>query len=156
MLVGVISDTHGLLREQACAALRGADLIVHAGDVGSLDVLERLRRIAAVRAVRGNTDTGGWAAQLPVTDLVDLGPGSLLLVHDLGGLDAHPWTLGASAVVSGHTHRPHQYTEGGCLFFNPGSAGPRRGGLPITVGRLWVSGAQIRPEVVKLEVGCHV
>ena len=150
-LVGVISDTHGLLRPEAIAALRGCDLIVHAGDVGSPDVLDRLRELAPVRAVRGNIDTQSWARQLPETEVVEAGALLLWVLHDIAALDLDP-AAGFAAVIFGHSHKPSSEMRGGALYFNPGSAGPRRFKLPVTVGRLRVAGRSIRPEIVELAV----
>jgi putative phosphoesterase len=151
-LVGVISDTHGLLRPEAMAALEGSHLIVHAGDVGSPDVLDRLGALAPVRAVRGNIDTGGWVARLPETEAVEAGGLLLWLLHDIAALDLDPAADGFAAVIFGHSHKPTVETLGGVLHFNPGSAGPRRFKLPVTVGRLRIAAGSIRPEIVTLDV----
>lgn len=158
----MISDTHGLLREEAVRALAGSDLILHAGDVGDADILERLGRIAPVRAVRGNTDAGALAASLPATDIVDLGglaggagdapTGPLAyLLHELDLLDLDLAASGFAVVVHGHTHRPAIDVRDGVLYFNPGAAGHRRFRLPVTVGRLTVRGARVEPLIVELE-----
>jgi putative phosphoesterase len=146
--IGVISDTHGLLREEAVAALEGVDAIIHAGDVGGPDILERLRAIAPVFAVRGNTDYGQFGASLPSSEVVTLraeasGAGSTLayVVHDIAELEVEPSAAGFAVVVYGHSHRPAVETRGGVLYFNPGAAGPRRFDLPVTVGMLRVSSA---------------
>ena len=151
--IGVISDTHGLLRDEAMAALRGSDLILHAGDVGDPDILTRLSEIAPVFAVRGNTDHGDWASRLPATEAVELVPGVLAyMVHDIDTLDIDPSGGGIAVVVYGHSHRPASEQRGGALYFNPGAAGHRRFTLPITVGRLHVSDAgEISAEIVSLE-----
>ena len=160
--IGIVSDTHGILREEALEALRGSDLIIHAGDIGSLEVLERLRAIAPVRAVRGNTDYGEVAAALPNTDVVDLSApdGSLsqegrgpvaYVLHGHLGLDLDPEASGFRVVVSGHTHEPLIREQAGVLYFNPGSAGPRRFTLPVTVGRLLVDGESVEAEIIDLE-----
>jgi uncharacterized protein len=150
-LVGVISDTHGLLRPQAVAALRGVDLIVHAGDVGRPEVLEELRRLApTTHAVRGNIDTQAWAAGLPATLTVEVGAVRLLILHDIADLD--PAAAGFAMVIFGHSHKPAIETRNGVLHLNPGSAGPRRFRLPVTVARLRVSGSVIHPEIVALDV----
>jgi putative phosphoesterase len=146
----VISDTHGLLRPEAVAALRGSDLIIHAGDIGSPEVLPELRRLAPVLAVRGNVDREPWADALPLTEVVEAGGVSIYLLHDLRALDLDPKAAGFVAVVSGHTHRPVQERRGEVLFFNAGSAGPRRFRLPISVGRLIVRGKEVRSELVTL------
>lgn len=160
-VIGVISDTHGLLREEAIEALSGSDLILHAGDVGDMGILRRLGEIAPVRAVRGNTDHGDIAAALPETDVVDLtsptggvtteGRGPLAyLMHGHQELDLDPVTAGFRVLINGHTHEPSLVERQGVLYFNPGSAGPRRFDLPVTVGRLHVEGVDVRAEVVDL------
>ena len=149
-LVGVISDTHGLLRPQAVAALRGVGLIVHAGDVGRPEVIEELRRLAPTHAVRGNVDTEAWAGGLPATLAVEVGAVRLLILHDIADLD--PAAAGFAAVIFGHSHKPAIETRNGVLYLNPGSAGPRRFRLPVTVARLRVSGSVIQPEIVALDV----
>jgi uncharacterized protein len=135
-IVGLISDTHGLLRRQALDALRGSDLIVHAGDVGSAEIITALEAIAPVVAVRGNTDVEAWARSLPETAVAEAGDVSIYVLHDLQALDLDPAKAGFSLVVTGHTHKPLKLERGGVLFVNPGSAGPRRFSLPITVARL--------------------
>jgi putative phosphoesterase len=133
--VGIISDTHGLLRPEAVQALDGSDLILHAGDVGSEDVLERLRQIAPVVAVRGNIDSAAWAQQLPMTTAVELGEHWIWMLHDLTSLDLDPTRSGFGTVIYGHSHQPAQRTKNGVLYLNPGSAGPRRFRLPISLVR---------------------
>jgi putative phosphoesterase len=150
--IGVISDTHGLLRPQAIAALKGSILIIHAGDVGSPDILDALRQIAPVFAVRGNVDKGSWARRLPETEVVQVDGVSLYILHILDGLDLDPPTAGFHAVISGHTHRPKMETNDGVLYFNPGSAGPRRFDLPVSVGRLALADGKLRGEIVDLQV----
>ncbi len=150
LLIGVISDTHGLLRPEAVEALRGSRHIIHAGDVGSPDILEKLFQIAPVTAVRGNIDKEAWARILPETEVIELGGISIYALHDLARLDLKPQAAGFSAVISGHTHRPQQETRDGVLFFNPGSAGPRRFKLPISVGRLVIENGKVRGELVEL------
>jgi putative phosphoesterase len=150
-VVGVISDTHGLMRASALDALRGVDLIVHAGDIGSKDVVVALEEIAPVRLVRGNTDVEAWSRTLPATDVVEVGEHKICVVHDLGTLGLDPEAAGVSVVVSGHSHKPRQVVQRGVLYFNPGSAGPRRFQLPIGVGRLVLQGRQVRGELVRLE-----
>jgi putative phosphoesterase len=152
VMVGVISDTHGLIRPQALAALVGSDLIIHAGDVGKPEVVERLRELAPTFAVRGNIDTGSWAARLPLTRRLEVGGLRLFVLHEIAQLDLDPASAGFAAVVFGHSHRPLIETRGGVLFLNPGSAGPRRFKLPITVARIRVSDRQMRPEIVELQV----
>ena len=151
-LLGVISDTHGLMRPEAIAALRGSDLIIHAGDVGTADVLDRLREIAPTFAIRGNVDRGEWADRLPPTDIVEVGELLFYVVHNIADLDLDPPTAGFAAVVFGHSHKPAIETRDGVLYLNPGAAGPRRFKLPVTVARVRVEGREVRPEIVELEV----
>ncbi len=151
-VVGVISDTHGLLRPEAIAALRGSDMIIHAGDVGRPDVLEALRVLAPTFAVRGNVDTQTWAEKLPTTEVVEVGPLLIWMLHDIAELDLDPVAAGFAVVVYGHSHKPSIETREDVLYLNPGSAGPRRFRLPVTVARLHVSGTIIRPEIVELVV----
>lgn len=136
--VGVIADTHGLLRPWALEALAGVDLILHAGDVGQPDVLERLRLVAPTIAVRGNVDTSPWGRTLPDTEVVEVGGRSLYLLHDRTALDLDPRAAGFAAVIFGHSHRPEATERHGVLYLNPGSAGPRRFSLPISIARLVV------------------
>jgi uncharacterized protein len=149
MHIGVISDTHGLLRPQAIRAFRGCQHIVHAGDVGAREILEELKAIAPVTAIRGNIDPEAWA-ELPETELVELGGVSIYVLHDLSKLDLKPEAAGVKVVISGHSHVPKQETRRGVLYFNPGSAGPRRFKLPITVGRLLIAGGEVGGEIVKI------
>jgi putative phosphoesterase len=149
-LVGVISDTHGLLRPEALVALQGAHYIIHAGDVGDPDILVQLAKIAAVTAVRGNVDREKWASQLPATNVLEVGTAAIYVLHDVGRLDLDPGSARFSAVIFGHSHRPSQEMRNGVLFFNPGAAGPRRFSLPVTAGRLRVAGGKLSAEVVTL------
>lgn len=160
-IIGVISDTHGLLREEALTALAGVDLILHAGDVGDVGIIRRLSEIAPVRAVQGNTDSGEVIAALPETDVVDLtspngsvsteGRGPLAyLTHGHLELDLDPAAAGFRVLVHGHTHTPAAVDRDGVLYFNPGSAGPRRFNLPVTVGLLRVHGLDVAPEILEL------
>jgi uncharacterized protein len=135
-ILGLISDTHGLLREEAVRALRDCDLILHAGDVGAPEILDTLREMAPVIAVRGNVDNGRWAETLPSTEIIQAGPTSIYMLHILEDLDIHPTTAGFQLIVSGHSHKPGQTEKGGVLYVNPGSAGPKRFQLPVTVARL--------------------
>jgi putative phosphoesterase len=150
MTVGVISDTHGLLRPEAIVALMDCELIVHAGDVGNPEILERLRAIAPTVAVRGNVDTSAWAMSLPLTEVVAVGDLQLYMLHDLAQLDLDPKAAGFAAVISGHTHRPVAETRNGVLYLNPGSAGPRRFRLPTTVARLEVAGSRLSHHLIEL------
>ncbi len=149
---GVISDTHCLLRPEAAAALRGCDGIIHAGDVGSPEVLEALVGIAPVFAVRGNNDRGAWAEALPETSVVEVGPCLAYVVHDRAELDLDPAAAGFAAVITGHSHRPDASREDGVLFLNPGSAGPRRFTLPIALARLEVRDGRLSHEIVELDL----
>ena len=148
MIVGVISDTHGLLRPEAVEALRGCDLIVHAGDVGAPEILERLEAIAPTTAVRGNVDTQPWARALPLTEVVEAGSLQLYVLHDLAALDLDARAAGFAAVISGHSHTPAADTHDGVLYLNPGSAGPRRFSLPICLALLHVTGTRLRHEFI--------
>ena len=135
-MIGVISDTHGLLRPQALDALEGSSLILHAGDVGDPDILVALESLAPVIAIRGNTDRGEWSRSLPETRVVEVDGALLYLIHDLSLLDLAPEAAGIGGVIFGHTHLPELREKSGVLYFNPGSAGPRRFDYPVTVGRL--------------------
>lgn len=146
----MISDTHGLLRPAALAALQGSELIIHAGDIGSPEVLEGLGRIAPVSAVRGNNDRDPWAHALPLTEVVDIGDRLVYLLHDIADLDVDPAAAGMAAVITGHSHKPLAEMRDGVLFLNPGSAGPRRFRLPITVARLAVVDGRLETEIVHL------
>jgi putative phosphoesterase len=148
--IGVISDTHGLLRPEAVEALRGSDHIIHAGDVGDPAILEKLNQIASVTAVRGNVDTGVWSRQLPLTDVLEVDGVSFYVLHILDELDLKPEAAGFVAVIYGHSHKPHSEMKNGVLYFNPGSAGPRRFDLPITVGKLIVQDGSIHSEHIQL------
>jgi len=150
-IIGVISDTHGLLRAEAVETLQGSDLIVHAGDVGTPEILEALRAIAPVTAVRGNVDAGSWARRLPKTEVLEVDGVSIYVLHILEELDVKPEAAGMSAVVYGHSHMPKQERKNGVLYFNPGSAGPRRFHLPVSVGKLVVGAGTVRGEIVELE-----
>lgn len=151
MIVGVISDTHGLLRPEAVDALGRCDRIVHAGDVGAPGILERLGAIAPTTAVRGNVDTQPWTRTLPLTEVVSAGELHLYVLHDLAALDLDAKAAGFAAVISGHSHKPLAEVRDGVLYLNPGSAGPRRFSLPICLARLHVTGAQLRHEFVQLD-----
>ena len=145
--LGVISDTHGLLRPEAVVALAGVERIVHAGDIGSPDVLAALGRLAPVTAVRGNNDRGDWAAGIADTEVVEVGGVSLYVLHDLHELDLDPRAAGFAAIIAGHSHQPRQETRDGVVYFNPGSAGPRRFRLPVSLGRLTITDGRITTEV---------
>lgn len=150
MIVGVISDTHGLLRPQALTALEGADLIVHAGDIGPPDILARLRMIAPTIAVRGNVDTSPWGRSLPASEVVEAAGRLLYVVHDRADLDINPRAGGFAAVIFGHSHRPEAVEHDGVLFLNPGSAGPRRFSLPISLAFLEVTAGALTWRFVEL------
>jgi len=150
--IGLISDTHGLFRPEAAEALHGSELIIHAGDVGDLRVLDQLRTIAPTIAVRGNVDTEAWAKVLPTTEVVEAGELRLYVLHDRSGLDLDPKAAGFAAVISGHTHRPSAEVRDGVLYLNPGSAGPRRFSLPVAVARLRVDGGHLSHEIVELRL----
>jgi len=134
--IGLISDTHGLLRDEALRALEGSDLIVHAGDVGKPEIIDGLKNLAPVFAVRGNVDTESWALALPETEVIEAGPATLYVLHDVHALDLDPAAAGFHIVVSGHSHKPARTERDGVLYINPGSAGPRRFQLPVTIARL--------------------
>ena len=150
--IGVISDTHGFLRPQAVEALKGVSLIIHAGDVGSPEILENLGKIAPVKAVRGNTDRGEWARDLPLTEVMEVGAVQLYVLHYLHTLDLDPRAAGFAAVIFGHSHRPHLERKNGVLFLNPGSAGPRRFTLPVCLAYLKVQGDSLEAEFVPLDI----
>ena len=151
-VVGVISDTHGLVRPEALAALRAVDAIVHAGDIGDPAVLTALRALAPVKAVRGNNDRGAWASGIPDTAVLEVGAACLYVLHDVHDLDLEPGAAGFAAVIAGHSHRPSIEERAGVLYVNPGSAGPRRFSLPVAVARLHVRGTTVRAEAVPLDV----
>jgi putative phosphoesterase len=153
--IGVISDTHGLLRPEAAEMLRGVSQILHAGDVGSMEVLEGLRAIAPVTAVRGNVDREAWAHALPQSEVIEVEGVSVYMLHILAELDLKPEAAGFGVVVYGHSHVPKSEVKNGILYFNPGSAGPRRFKLPVTVGKLILEGGRVRAEIVGLKVSGH-
>ncbi|HEV3207724.1 MAG TPA: metallophosphoesterase family protein [Terriglobales bacterium] len=151
--IGVISDTHGLLRPEALAALRGSAFIIHAGDIGAPEILDKLAEIAPVTAVRGNVDRSSWARKIPTTNVLEVGGTSIYVLHSLQDLDLKPEAAGFAAVISGHSHVPKQEMRNGVLYFNPGSAGPRRFRLPVSLGRLVVENGVIRGEINVLTRG---
>jgi putative phosphoesterase len=151
LTVGLISDTHGLLRPGAVDALCGSDFIVHAGDIGDARILAQLSRLAPVTAVRGNIDRGAWASSLPETAVLRVGDAVIFVIHNVAELDLDPAAAGFQAVVSGHSHQPGWREKDGVLFVNPGSAGPRRFALPIALGRLRVAGGRVTAELFELE-----
>ena len=151
-LVGVISDTHGLVRPEAVAALRGVELIIHAGDIGSVEVLAALEAIAPVKAIRGNNDTAQWARGIPETEVIEVGGVLIYVIHNLAELDRDPAAAGFHVVISGHSHKPDARRKGEILFLNPGSAGPRRFNRPICLLRLCIAGSSVEHELVHLSV----
>jgi uncharacterized protein len=151
-VVGLISDTHGLLRPEAVDLLRGSDFIVHAEDIGNPHILQALADLAPVAAVRGNIDTGAWAQSLPETEVLRVGEvASFYVLHNIEHLDLDPVAAGFQAVISGHSHKPGHRWKNGVLYVNPGSAGPRRFSLPISVGRLFVDADQVSVELMEIE-----
>ncbi len=151
MKIGVISDTHGLLRPEAVRALEGVEAILHAGDVGDAAILEALGRTAPLTAIRGNIDQTGPCAALPATEWVELGGATFYLIHDGKELDLDPVAAGIAVVVSGHSHQAKVERRKGVLYLNPGSAGPRRFRLPVTVARVTVEAGRVEAEIVELE-----
>lgn len=149
-LIGVVSDTHGLIRPETLQALRGSKLIIHCGDIGDPSVLKTLRTIAPVRAIRGNNDHGAWADRLPDRKFVKIGSQSIYVLHNLAELELDLEASGVTAVVSGHSHKPVVERRGGVLFLNPGSAGPRRFKLPVTVATLALRSGRWEPRIVRL------
>jgi putative phosphoesterase len=150
MRIGVISDTHGLLRPEAVAALAGVDHILHAGDVGDAAILNELRKIAPVTAIRGNVDTSGICAELPATDFIELAGKVFYLVHSVYWLDINPIVAGVAVVVSGHSHKPEIEMRGCVMYLNPGSAGPRRFKLPVTIAMVEVVRGAVTARIVEL------
>jgi putative phosphoesterase len=148
--VGLISDTHGLVRDEAVAALKGCQHILHAGDIDEPEVLVQLRKLAPVTVVRGNNDRGAWAQVIPVYDVVKFGLVSVYLRHDESELDVDPRAAGFRVMMFGHSHKPGVETRDGVLFVNPGSAGPRRFKLPIAVGELLISGDRVEARIITL------
>jgi putative phosphoesterase len=149
-LIGVISDTHGLMRPQALRALASADLIIHAGDIGNPEVIAALRSIDQVIAIRGNNDRGPWARKFPATAVVETGGIKIFVVHDLKEMALDPKAAGFRVVISGHSHSPSMTERDGVLFLNPGSAGPRRFKLPVSVAQLRVTGSRVDARILKL------
>ena len=150
--VGVISDTHGLLRPEVFPIFKGVDLIVHAGDIGKPEVLKELQSIARVVPVRGNNDIGSWAKRIPESETVQIGGVRVFVLHNVKELDVIPSAAGFNVVISGHSHRPLIDQRDGVLFLNPGSAGPRRFKLPISVARLIVDGPRVHAELITVPV----
>ncbi len=148
-MIGVISDTHGLLRPQVIEALKGSELIIHAGDIGNPEVLRTLETLAPVMAVRGNNDHGPWTEEIPLTNVVQYRDHSFYVLHELDLLDLDPVAAEFSAVIYGHSHRPCSERKRGVLYLNPGSAGPRRFTLPIAAARIHLTDAGLVPEIME-------
>jgi putative phosphoesterase len=151
-VIGLISETHGLIRPQAHEALKGVDLIIHAGDIGKREVIDALQDIAPVLAIKGNNDIGGWAHRFPETKLVKSGNTRLFVIHNVNQLECDPVARGYQVVVSGHSHKPSVSTRDGVLFVNPGSAGPRRFKLPIAVAKLFIDDNRVNAAIIELLV----
>jgi uncharacterized protein len=151
VIIGVISDTHGLLRPEALAALEGSDYIIHAGDIGDPQILDKLATLAPVTAVRGNVDRGEWAQKIPATNILEIGEISIYVLHNLQELDLKPEVAKFAAVIYGHSHVPKHELKNGVLYFNPGSAGPRRFKLPVSVGRLTIENGRVDTQIFVLE-----
>ena len=149
--IGVISDTHGLVRKSVIKSFKDVDLIVHAGDIGTHEALETLQTIANVHPVRGNVDGGKWTDSLPLTNVVQVGPIYLYVLHDLDSLDLDPATAGFNVIISGHSHIPKIEKKDDILFLNPGSAGPKRFDYPISIAFLYIKGTSIETEIVELK-----
>jgi putative phosphoesterase len=153
VIIGVISDTHGLLRAEALTALRGSDYIIHAGDIGDPAILKKLAELAPVTAIRGNVDREGWAKKIPATNVLEVQDVSIYILHNLAELDLKPEAAGFGVVVYGHSHVAKQEVKNGVLYFNPGSAGPRRFRLPVTIGRLQVEDGKVSEETIEIMPG---
>jgi len=149
VIIGVISDTHGLLRPEAVELLRGSEHIIHAGDIGAPEIVGELEKISPVTAICGNVDTEAWARRFAKTEVVELGGLFLYVIHDANALDLNPKAAGFAAVISGHSHKPKQEVKDGVLYFNPGSAGPRRFKLPISVGRIQIVNGKLQGEILQ-------
>ena len=148
--IGIVSDTHGLLRSEFASVFAGVDLIIHAGDIGGLPVMTTLKKIAPLTAVYGNTDKSSWAKDLSATEVVSTGGVNIYVLHNLADLNIDPAAAGFAAVIYGHTHQQMQETRGGVLYFNPGSAGPRRYSLPASVGIMTIDNSHISGEIITL------
>ena len=149
-VIGLIADTHGLMRPQALETLKGSDLIVHAGDIGKPEVIESLKALCPVRAIKGNNDAGAWAKALPETESIESGAVRLFVIHNVKELDGDPSLRGYQVVISGHSHKPSVSNHQGVLYVNPGSAGPRRFKLPVAVAKLCIRGSQVKAEIIEL------
>ena len=150
--VGVISDTHGMLRPEALTALAGSDYIVHGGDIGNAGILDQLAAIAPLTVVRGNNDRGPWAHGVPATARLEVEGVLIYAVHDIATIDIEPVGAGAQVVIYGHSHRPVVQQRGAVLYLNPGSAGPRRFKLPVTVAQLNIEGGRVQAQIVELDI----
>jgi len=151
-MIGVISDTHGLLRPEAITALQGCELILHAGDIGPSEILDTLRDIAPLHVVRGNCDQGPWARALPETAVVSVAGHDIYMIHDIGELDLAPAAAGFVAVIYGHSHQPKIEERDGVLYLNPGSAGRKRFSLPVSVAHLHLGAGRLTAEIIELDV----
>jgi putative phosphoesterase len=151
LLIGLISDTHSRMRDSALSALRGSDLILHAGDIGSADIITALKKIAPVHAIHGNIDIPPLTKKYPAIEIVEIGAFTFYILHNLRALDLKPKAAGFHAVIFGHSHKPEFYFQEGVLYFNPGSAGPRRFSLPITVGKIRIENGELFPEIIELD-----
>lgn len=151
--IGIISDTHGLLRPQTLALMQGSDFIIHAGDIGKPEILEQLAAIAPLTVVRGNNDNASWGAAIPEAARLEVGEVSLYIVHNIATLDVDPVAEGIRVVISGHSHCPTKQLHGGILYLNPGSAGPRRFRLPVSVAEILVDGPSLTARVIELDLG---
>jgi putative phosphoesterase len=152
VIIGVISDTHGLLRPEAVELLRGSEHIIHAGDIGAAEIITELEKIAPVTVIRGNMDTQPWARRFAETEVVELGGLHIYVIHDVNAIDLNPKAAGFVAVISGHSHKPKQEVKDGVLYFNPGSAGPRRFKLPISVGRLTIVDGKVSGKILQISL----
>lgn len=152
MIIGVISDTHGLLRPEAVEMLRGSDHILHAGDIGAPDIIPALRKIAPVTAIRGNIDTQAWTREFPEIEVAELAGLHFYMIHDRKALDLNPKAAGFASVISGHSHQAKEEWRDGVLYFNPGSAGPRRFKLPISLGKIEISNGSLNTKILHLEI----
>ena len=155
IVIGVISDTHGLLRPEAFAALRGSNYIIHAGDIGDPDILSKLAEIAPVIAIRGNVDHDTWTRKIPETNVLEVGGLSIYILHNLAMLDLKPEASGFSTVIYGHTHVPKQELKNKVLYFNPGAAGPKRFKLPVSVGKLIIENGNIQATTITLDIAAQ-
>jgi uncharacterized protein len=151
-VIGLISDTHGLVRPEAIEALRGVDLVIHAGDIGKPEVLDALKAVSPLVAIKGNNDIGAWAKPLPDTQLVQTANTKLFVIHNVKELDCDPAAEGYKVIISGHSHKPSILARDGVLFVNPGSAGPRRFKLPVAVGKLFIQNQKVNAELIELHV----